>query len=168
MRHRVFKKKLSRDINSRRALASNLASSLLVEGHITTTVAKAKFVQVFAEKLITGAARTSLHTRRSLASRLTHPAFIRLITEISPGFEDRRGGYTRIVKLSTRRGDSAPMARIEILEWDKSKKHELSKNPKPAKGAASPQIKPVRKKVDGKGKIKTFSSHPEQSEGSKK
>lgn len=147
MRHQVFKKKLGRDINSRRALASNLASSLLVEGHITTTLAKAKFIQVFAEKLITNASRTSLHTRRSLASRLTHQAFIRLITEISPGFEDRKGGYTRIIKLDTRRGDSAPMAKIEILEWDKSKARQLAKNPKPVKKATSPQAKPAPKKV---------------------
>ncbi|MEX2028680.1 MAG: 50S ribosomal protein L17 [Candidatus Curtissbacteria bacterium] len=133
MRHKVFGKKLSRDINSRKALASNLSSSLLVEGHITTTLAKAKFVRSYAEKLITNSRRTDLHTRRSIASGLTHQAFIKLITEIGPGFESRPGGYTRIVKLTSRRGDDAPMARIEILDWDKSKTLILPKTAKPTK-----------------------------------
>lgn len=155
MRHQVFGRKLNRDINSRRALASNLASSLLVEGHIITTLAKAKFVKVFAEKLITDAKRTSLHTRRSIASRLTHQAFIRLITEVSPGFEGRQGGYTRIIKLSTRLGDSAPMARIEILEWDKSKSVTLPKTAKPAKKLRikPKEIKKVKKVKNEKPKV---------------
>lgn len=156
MRHQVFGRKLNRDINSRRALASNLASSLLVEGHIITTLAKAKFVKVFAEKLITDAKKTSLHTRRSIASRLTHQAFIRLITEISPGFATREGGYTRIIKLSTRLGDSAPMARIEILEWDKSKSVTLPKTAKPAKKlkAKSKEIKKAKEVKNEKSKAK--------------
>ena len=128
MRHAVYGKKLGRDINARRALASNLASSLLVEGHLITTVAKAKFVKVFAEKLITNARTKDLHKRRAVASRLTSEAFLRLITEIAPGFKDRAGGYTRITKLgSPRLGDNAPMARIEILEWDKTKTIKLGR-----------------------------------------
>lgn len=142
MRHAVSGKKLSRDTSARKALASNLSSSLLVEGHITTTLAKAKFVRNFAEKLITKSKGSDLHGRRSVASRLTNQAFIKLITEIAPGFESRNGGYIRIVKLATRRGDAAPMAQIELMEWDKTKKRELAKKSKPVKKIkATPKVK---------------------------
>jgi len=151
VRHAVFGRKLGRDINARKALASNLASSLLVKGHIVTTLAKAKFVKSYAEKLITEAKRPNLHTRRSVASRLTHEAFIRLITEIGPGFNARSGGYTRIIKLSTRRGDDAPMAKIEILDWDKSKTKVLTKSLKPAK----------KQKLAAKTKLKTAGKEKE-------
>lgn len=146
MRHLVSGRKLGRDTNSRKALSSNLASSLLVEGHITTTLAKAKFVRNFVEKLITDARGTSLHQKRTVASRLTHAAFIKLITQIGPGFADRQGGYVRIIKLSERRGDSAPMAKIEILEWDKSKAQPLAKNQKTAKSVKT-KVKPQPKEV---------------------
>lgn len=131
MRHAVSGKKLGRDTNARKALAMNLASSLIVEGHIKTTLAKAKFVRSFAEKLITDAKKNTLSNKRSLAPRLTKQAFIRLITQVGPGFESRSGGYTKIIKLAPRRGDRAPMAKIEILEWDKTKEIFLENALKP-------------------------------------
>lgn len=121
MRHAISGRKLGRDTNARKALAMNLASSLIVEGHIKTTLAKAKFVRSFAEKLITEAKKNNLSDNRSLAHRLTRQAFIRLITQIGPGFESRSGGYTKIIKIAPRKGDRAPMAKIEILGWDKTK-----------------------------------------------
>ncbi|MBI2599286.1 50S ribosomal protein L17 [Candidatus Curtissbacteria bacterium] len=154
MRHQVFGKKLGRDTNARKSLASNLASSLLVEGRVTTTLAKAKFVKIFAEKLIADSRSASLNRRRSLASRLSHQAFLKLITEIGPGFENRAGGYTRIVKLGPRGGDAAPMAKIEILEWDKTKAIQLTKNPKPTKAKKAATTENTGKRT----KIKAVSS----------
>jgi large subunit ribosomal protein L17 len=128
MRHRVFGQKLGRDINSRKALLRNLSSSTLLSGHVVTTEAKAKFVRVYLEKLIRNTQKNSLVSKRDAASVLSQKAFLRLILEIAPGLEGRSGGYTRITKLNRRRGDDAPMAKIEIVEWDKSK----TLKPKPA------------------------------------
>ena len=135
MRHRVFGRKLSRDINARKALLSNLATSLLVNGKITTTVAKAKFAGPYVEKLITSAKKDRLFAYRKLASVLSPVAFRKLVGEIAPGFEKRHGGYLRIVKQITRRGDNAQMARLELLEWDKTKV-KVPKVPKVAKARA--------------------------------
>jgi len=120
VRHGVFGRKLGRDINSRKALLANLASDLFINKSVVTTLAKAKFARVHAEKLVTDAKRNKLFTNRSLASNITHKAFLRLTSEIAPGFSKRSGGYTRIIKLSSlRNGDAAPMARLELLEWEK-------------------------------------------------
>ena len=135
MRHRVFGRKLSRDINARKALLSNLATSLLVNGKITTTVAKAKFAGPYVEKLITSAKKDRLFAYRKLASVLSPVAFRKLVGEIAPGCEKRHGGYLRIVKQITRRGDNAQMARLELLEWDKTKV-KVPKVPKVAKAKA--------------------------------
>lgn len=117
----MFGRKLSRDTNARQALLGNLASSLLVSGQVTTTLAKAKFTKVFVEKMITKAKRDSMHSRRLAAQKLTTSAFQKLITTVGPGFKDRPGGYTRIIQLQNRRGDAAPMARIELLKFEKAK-----------------------------------------------
>jgi large subunit ribosomal protein L17 len=147
VRHGVFGKKLGRDTNARKALAASLASALFEEGHIVTTEAKTKFVQIFAEKLITSAKRNSLHGQRQIAPRLKDQAFIKLITEIAPGFASRAGGYTRIIKMGVRKGDSAPLARIELLEWDKTKAKKLTKTPKPIKKVKPKSIKAPLKTV---------------------
>ncbi len=118
MRHQVFGRKLSRDINARKALLINLTSALFENGKITTTLSKAKFAKSYAEKLVTNAKKNRLHTKRVLASNLSAKAFARLTGEISRGFTNRVGGYTRIVKLGTRLGDRAEMARLELLQWE--------------------------------------------------
>ena len=144
MRHRVFGRKLSRDINARKALLANLATSLIVNGKLVTTVAKAKFARPYVEKLITSAKGDRLFANRKLASVLSPAAFKKLVLEIAPGFSERHGGYLRIVKQVTRRGDNAQMARLELLEWDKTK----VKVPKVAK----PKPKPKKSKVTKKDK----------------
>ncbi len=121
MRHAVFGRKLGRDTNSRRALLNNLAGALIINGSVTTTLAKAKFVKPYVEKMVTSAKKDKLASKRILASYLQKVAFNKLIREIAPGFDKRPGGYARIVKLATRRGDAAAMARLEFLEWDKPK-----------------------------------------------
>ena len=146
MRHRVFGRKLSRDINARKALLANLATSLIVNGKLVTTVAKAKFAGPYVEKLITSAKGDRLFANRKLASVLSPAAFKKLVGEIAPGFSERHGGYLRIVKQITRRGDNAQMARLELLEWDKTK----VKVPKVVK--AKPKPKPKKSKVTKKDK----------------
>src|SRR3989338_10262197 len=98
-----------------------MAASLVTHGQLTTTLAKAKFAMPYVEKLVTLVKKNKLNTNRWLASTLPQDAFVKLVQQLGPGFKDRHGGYTRIVKLSTRRGDSAQMARLEFLEWDRSK-----------------------------------------------
>lgn len=158
MRHQVRGKKLGRDTNSRKALLKNLASDLLLHGKVKTTLSKAKFVQSHAEKIITSAKKTKLGQKRVLASSLTVKAFTKLVEEIAPGFEQRMGGYTRIIKLSPRTGDNAFMARIELLAWDQTKSKTKAKNPrKSTKKVTRPKTEnksEAKNKDSGKKKIK--------------
>ena len=149
MRHRIFGKKLGRDIRSRKALLHNLASSLIVEGKITTTLAKAKFVKPFIDKLVTKAKKKTLHQQRMIASFLTPKAFGKLTSEIAPGFSARASGYTRITKLAQRQGDNALMVRLEFLKWDKS----LVKSQKPKDTKIRNQRKIKAKEVSVKSKV---------------
>jgi len=162
VRHRVFGRKLSRDINARKALLSNLATSLIVNGKLTTTVAKAKFAGSYVEKLITSAKGDRLFANRKLASVLSPAAFKKLVGEIAPGFSERHGGYLRIVKQITRRGDNAQMARLELLEWDKTK----VKVPKVVK--AKPKPKPKKSKVTKKDKSNPRKSVSKSANSNKK
>ena len=162
MRHRVFGRKLSRDINARKALLSNLATSLIVNGKLTTTVAKAKFAGSYVEKLITSAKGDRLFANRKLASVLSPAAFKKLVGEIAPGFSERHGGYLRIVKQISRRGDNAQMARLELLEWDKTK----VKVPKVVK--AKPKPKPKKSKVTKKDKSNPRKSVSKSANSNKK
>ena len=117
MRHRVSGKKLGRDTAHRKALLRGLSISLVENGSITTTLAKAKFVKPFFEKLVTRARSNNQLAVRDLRSKLhNEEAIRRLLGEIAPMFAKRTGGYTRIVKLSNRYGDNAPMARLELVQ----------------------------------------------------
>lgn len=146
MRHSVFGRKLGRDTHSRYALLRNLASSVMLSGYVVTTEAKAKFVKATVEKLIRNSQRNSLAVKRDIASMLNEGAFSRLINEIGPGFVQRPGGYTRIVKMSRRRGDCAPMAKLELLPWDVSKARIVAKKPKVSKVRAVKPKKVVKTK----------------------
>jgi len=119
VRHKVFGKRLSRDTNARKALLKNLASSLIINGKITTTLAKARFARGYIEKLVTVAKSRKLSSHRKMASGLTNEALKKLVGEIGPGFAARPGGYIRIIKLEQRSGDAAQMARLEFLQWEK-------------------------------------------------
>ncbi len=117
MRHRIVGKKLSRDKDHRAALLKNLASALILNGRIETSVVKAKFVQPFVEKLITKAKDNSYASLRLLRSRLGNEEALRkLFTEIAPEFKERNGGYTRVRKLGIiRKGDNSELAMIELV-----------------------------------------------------
>jgi large subunit ribosomal protein L17 len=100
-----------------RLLLSGLASQLFVHEGINTTESKARMLRPYAEKLITKAKRGDLAARRDVLKDIPDRDVVaRLFTEIGPRFADRRGGYTRILKLGQRAGDGAPMARIELVE----------------------------------------------------
>jgi large subunit ribosomal protein L17 len=99
-------------------MLANLATSLFEYGRITTTLAKAKRLAPLADRLVTFAKRGDLHARRQVMT-IVHDASVvhTLFAEIGPGFASRQGGYTRITKLGPRKGDNAPMAAIELVEF---------------------------------------------------
>jgi large subunit ribosomal protein L17 len=118
VRHHKAGKKLGRDSSHRRALYANLAASLIEHGRIKTTEAKAKAVRPIAEQMITLGRRGDIHARRqALAYLRTQEIVHQLFSEVAPRFQDRPGGYTRIVKLGPRPGDSAPMAYLELVDF---------------------------------------------------
>lgn len=117
MRHRAKHRQLSRTSAHRRALLSNMATSLFRHEQVVTTVAKAKELRPVAEKLITLARRGDLHARRLVERRIRDKdVSSRLFKEIGPRFQARPGGYTRIIRLGHRAGDGAETARIELLK----------------------------------------------------
>jgi large subunit ribosomal protein L17 len=98
-------------------ILANLATSLFEKGKITTTEAKARKLRPFAERLITFAKRGDLSSRRRVMGIIRDKSVVHsLFTEIGPSFAKREGGYTRITKLGTRKGDNASMAVIELVE----------------------------------------------------
>jgi len=100
-----------------RLILANLATALFEHGRIKTTEAKARRLRPLAEKLITKAKRGDLAARRQVLTVVQDKSVVHtLFTEIGPRFENRPGGYTRITKLGPRKGDSAPMALIELVE----------------------------------------------------
>jgi large subunit ribosomal protein L17 len=116
MRHRAKNRQLSRTSSHRRAMLSNMATSLFMHGKVVTTVAKAKELRPVAEKLITLARRGDLHARRLVEKRIRDKAVsTALFKEIGPRFAARPGGYTRIIRLGHRVGDGADTARLELL-----------------------------------------------------
>ena len=101
-----------------RHMLANLAQSLFEHGRITTTEARARRLRPYAERLVTFAKRGDLATRRRVMGMISDKGVVHtLFTEIGPGFAEREGGYTRIVKISPRKGDNAPMAVIELVEF---------------------------------------------------
>ncbi len=116
MRHRKAGVKLKRDIGARRALLRSLVTSTILEERITTTIPKAKAAKPLVEKMITLAKRDTLHSRRQAAAFLLTPEAVqKLFEKIGPRFNQREGGYTRIVKLGWRKGDGAETAKLELV-----------------------------------------------------
>jgi len=125
MRHRINGKKLSLNHDQRKALFKNLINSLILNGQIKTTEAKAKAVRRLAEKLITKGKEQTLHARRLIAAFLQNKKAVnKIVDELAPLFKKRPGGYTRIVPLGERRGDNAPMVKLELVEKPEEEKSE--------------------------------------------
>lgn len=109
-------RRLGGDAAHQRLMLANLAASLFAAEGITTTENKAKVLRPVVEKLITKAGKGGLHRHRELVAFLGDKEMVqKLIDDIAPRYADRPGGYTRILKLGPRKGDKAPMARIELV-----------------------------------------------------
>ncbi len=121
-----------------RHMLANLAQSLFEHGRITTTEARARRLRPYADRMVTFAKRGDLATRRRVMGMISDKGVVHtLFTEIGPGFAEREGGYTRIVKISPRKGDNAPMAVIELVEFGTpAKKGVVKEATKAAKKAA--------------------------------
>ena len=115
MRHLKRTAKLGRTGSHRNAMLANLVCSLIKQKRVTTTLAKAKAARSVAEKMVTLGKSGTIHDRRLAAARLHQEDAVRILfNEIAPVQKERRGGYTRIVRLGERQGDAAQLA---ILEW---------------------------------------------------
>jgi large subunit ribosomal protein L17 len=119
MRHGKKFNHLGRTASHRRALLSNMASSLIEHKRINTTVAKAKALRVYVEPILTKAKEDTTHNRRTVFSYLqSKEAVTELFRVVAPKIAERRGGYTRIIKTGFRQGDAADTAMIELVDFN--------------------------------------------------
>lgn len=117
MRHGKKIHKMGRTASHRRATLRNMATALFEHERIETTTAKAKALRPYAERLITLAKKGDLHARRRAARDIQNREILgKLFDDLGPRFAERPGGYTRVLKLGTRKGDAAEMALIELVE----------------------------------------------------
>ena len=152
MRHRRKSKHFSRKTTAWKALFRGLIVSMVEHGRIATTVEKAKELRRHVEKAITLGKKDDLASRRLLLSRIPHqPTVDAIMTDIAPRFKNRNGGYTRIIKIGRRPGDTAEMAFIEFVDhdWSKTGKAETetateAKAAKPAKAGKAAAAKPAK------------------------
>lgn len=161
MRHNVQGRKLGRTTAHRNALFKNMALSLVEHGRVKTTLAKAKEMKKYADKLITLGKKDTLHARRLAYTKLgnNHPArkaVQKLFDVIAPAFVGRNGGYTRIYKIGHRKGDGAEMAYLEYLQESfvetKEKTKETKTDAKATKKASADKPKAKKKKAAPKKK----------------
>lgn len=118
MRHLKSYKNLGRETSHRMAMLRNMATSLITEGRITTTLTRAKALQPFVEKLVTLGRDNTLAAKKKVASIcFTHESRKKLFTSLATRFKDRPGGYTRIIKYGSRFGDGAPICSIEFIDF---------------------------------------------------
>ena len=116
MRHRKKGRELSRTATHRQALLRNLVTSLFRHERVETTTAKAKELRPYAERLITLARRGDVHSRRLAGRKIQDREVLgKLFEDIAPRYEERPGGYTRILKVGHRKGDAAEMSLIELV-----------------------------------------------------
>ena len=131
MRHRREGRKLGRNASHRKALFRNMVTDFLDKEHLVTTVPKAKELRPVAEKMITLGKKETLHARRRALAFIRRRAVVRkLFDDLAPRFADRNGGYTRIVRLGFRRGDSAELALLELVGSELQASADTSKKDK--------------------------------------
>lgn len=127
MRHRVAGRKLSRHTKHRELMFRNLLVSLIQHERIKTTVAKAKELRGWIDKVITLGKEGTLHARRQAFSMLRDKGIVKkLFEDIAPKLKDRQGGYTRIYRLGWRQGDGAPLSLVELVTYNPSKEEKKS------------------------------------------
>ena len=130
MRHNKKFNHLGRTASHRGSMLSNMASSLILHKRITTTLAKAKALKKFVEPLITRSKVGDTNNRRVVFRYLQNKEAVKeLFNEVAEKVGDRPGGYTRVIKLGTRQGDAAPIAFIELVDFDEN----MAKAPKAEK-----------------------------------
>ena len=116
MRHRISGRRLNKTGSHRNAMMKNMTASLIEHEIIKTTLPKAKELRVFAEPFITLAKQDSVHNRRIAFNRLRNKATVgKLFSDIGPRYQERPGGYLRVLKCGFRAGDKAPMAYVEMV-----------------------------------------------------
>ena len=161
MRHQKKTVKLGRTAEHRKALLANQVCSLIEHQRIKTTLAKAKAVRPLAEKMVTLGKKGSLHARRTaLAVLRQQDAVKKLFAEIAPRAAERKGGYTRIIKLGLRKSDAAPVAFIEwvdapVVAEEPAPEEKGKKGKAAATPAADAAAKPARKTAAKKSSAKT-------------
>ena len=150
MRHQQKTIKVGRSQAHRDALLANQTISLIEHSRIKTTLAKAKAVRPYAEKLVTIAKKNTLHARREALAYLRHneDAVARLFSEVATRAATRQGGYTRIIKLGNRNSDAAPMA---LLEWVDGSGVEVETATAPAATKPKRAAKPAAEKTEESG-----------------
>jgi large subunit ribosomal protein L17 len=145
MRHGKKINHLGRKSSHRKALLSNMASSLILHKRISTTVAKAKALRTYIEPLLTKAKEDTTHSRRVVFSYLQNKESVTvLFRDVASKIADRPGGYTRILKTGTRLGDNAEMCFIELVDYNEL----MLKDKAPAKAKASSTRRGGKKKAD--------------------
>ncbi|MGI8819274.1 MAG: 50S ribosomal protein L17 [Chthoniobacterales bacterium] len=167
MRHQKKTVKLGRTAEHRKALLANQVCSLIEHQRIKTTLAKAKAVRPLAEKMVTLGKKGTLHARRTAIATLRQVDHVKkLFEDIAPRTADRKGGYTRIVKLGARKSDSAPMAFIEWVDVavvvEEAAPEEAKKKGKATKTSAAPAAgKTAQKTAAKKAKTEAPAEPPE-------
>ncbi|MCF7928183.1 MAG: 50S ribosomal protein L17 [Spirochaetales bacterium] len=154
MKHRVGYNRLSRKTSHRKAMTRNMITSLFRYERVKTTKAKAREIRKAAEKLITRAKADSVHNRREIAKKVYDSAVVaKLFTDIAPRYENRPGGYTRILKLSTpRKNDAAEMVLLELVSEEEEKD---SKKPSKKTKESKSQTKKAKQPVADKDQKKS-------------
>ena len=153
MNHKNGFNPLSRTIAHRRAMSRNMVTSLFRFERITTTSAKAKEVRKAAEKLITRSKVDTVHNRRIAAKFIQDEKILnKLFTELGPRMKDRKGGYTRILKIGFRQGDAADMVILELVDYKLPTEESKEKAAKKADASEKPAKKPAAKKAPAKAK----------------
>ncbi len=119
MRHKVQGRKFGREAGHRKALMRNLVKSMILHERIRTTHAKAKEARGLVERMVTYGKKNDVHGRRLAYKVLLDRTLVKkLFDDIAPRFSDRNGGYTRVMKVGFRRGDCAPMAILEFVDYE--------------------------------------------------
>lgn len=153
MNHKNGFNPLSRTTAHRRAMSRNMVTSLFRFERITTTSAKAKEVRKAAEKLITRSKVDTVHNRRIAAKFIQDEKILnKLFTELGPRMKDRKGGYTRILKIGFRQGDAADMVILELVDYTLPTEESKDKAAKKADASDKPAKKPAAKKAPAKAK----------------
>lgn len=141
MRHGVSGRKLNRTTSHRLAMFRNMVTSLLNQERIYTTVPKAKELRRWAEWMITLGKHGDLHSRRQALSIIREKKVVyKVFDELADRYRDRRGGYTRIVKVGFRRGDASPMCMLELIAEGGAKSQKKAKKSRKKAEEAAPAV----------------------------